>query len=57
MPATLVQCSIEEDPRVLLVALDIDDVTASLAPGEPVRIEFRTDTDGAYAIVMPEQAR
>lgn len=57
MPATLVQCSIEEDPRILLVALDVDGITASLAPGEPVRIGFRTDADGAYTIVMPEQAR
>jgi len=57
MPATLVQCAIEEDPRILLVALDADDVTASLAPGAPARIGFRTDADGSYAIVMPEQAR
>lgn len=56
MPATLAQCAIEEDPRILLVALDADDVTASLAPGAPVRIGFRTDADGSYAIVMPERA-
>jgi hypothetical protein len=46
VPTTLVQCAVEEEPRVSLVAFDPDGVTESLTPGEALRIEFRADADG-----------
>jgi hypothetical protein len=48
IPAAVVECAVEEEPRVVLVANDPDDTTAGLPPDAPVRITFsRPDDDTA----------
>ncbi len=51
-PLTIVECAVEEAPHILLIALDEDDGTVSLRPGDPLRISFRPDPNGwSYAAV------
>jgi uncharacterized protein len=45
LPAVLVECAIEEEPRVVLVANDPDDSTLGLPPGASVRIGFSVTGD------------
>jgi uncharacterized OB-fold protein len=53
-PLTIAECAVEEEPRVVLIALDPLDVTRALAPGAAVTLTFRAEENGwSYPEVSP----
>ena len=56
-PVTVVEVSLEEDPRATLVALDEDGVVETLAPDAPLTLTFRPDPNGfSFPVVGSSEA-
>ena len=57
-PITVVECAVQEDRRIRLIALDVDGTTDGLMPGDRLGIGFATEENGySYAVVKPGTAR
>lgn len=53
-PLVIAECAIEEDPCLVLIALDETGVTAAAAPGARLRLGFGPDEGGTrFAVVLP----
>jgi Predicted nucleic-acid-binding protein containing a Zn-ribbon len=54
----IAECALEEDPRIVLIALDEGRVTESMAPGAPLQLTFPATAEGArFAVVQAPEAR
>ena len=55
-PLVIVECAIEEDPRIVLIALDDSGVTNGALPGQPLQLGFGPDEGGTrFAVVLPAE--
>ena len=46
LPATLVECALEEDERIVLVGTDPDDLSRDMRPGAPLTLIFEPTATG-----------
>lgn len=56
VPAPVAECVIEDEPRIVLIARDPEDLTRNLAPGTPVSLSFKTSGDGIPLATIASEA-